>query len=709
MTFSSTQAGGTWSSSDATIATINNNSGVITPVAAGAATMTYTVAGTGGCADATATRTVTVTAAPVAGTLSGGQAICTSGTTTFTSTQAGGTWSSSDATKATINNNSGLINGVAGGTVTMTYTVAGTGGCADATATRTVTVTAAPVAGTLAGGQAICTSGTTTFTSTQVGGIWTSSDATIATINNRTGLIAAVAAGTATMTYTVAGTGSCSDATATRTVTVTAAPVAGTLAGGQAICTSGTTTFTSTQAGGIWTSSDATKATINNNSGVINGVAGGIITMTYTVAGTGGCADVTATRTVTVTAAPVAGTLSGGQAICMGSSTAFTSTQAGGAWTSSDATIASINSISGLINGIAGGSATMTYTVAGTGSCADATATRTVTVTAIPSAPTGTGASRCGTGTVTLGATPSTAGDVINWYSNTALTAQVGTGASFPTPSISTTTPYYITESSSGCASTYATVTATINQVPSAPGVKDVDYCQNAAAVALSATGANLMWYLQDGTSSSSAPVPSTTAGGSTTYYVTASNGTCESGKSSITVNVNAITAYAGGPVINVDEGLPYTIKGSAKGDNITITWSPGIYLSNTHIQQPVITTGVDGFYTMNVISADGCAASDNVQVLILKKVVIPNAFSPNGDGINDTWMIQYIEQYTTATVSIFNRYGQVIFESPRGAYAAKPWDGTYKGSPVPVGTYYYIIKLSDNKAPISGAISVIK
>ena len=712
--FSSTQAGGAWTTSDATIATIGNTTGSITGVATGTATMTYTVTGTGGCTDATATRTVTVTAGPNPGTLSGGQAICSGGgSTTFSSTQAGGAWTSSDATIATIGNTTGIVSGVAGGTATMTYTVTGTGGCMDVTATRTVTVTTAASAGTLSGTQAVCMAGTSTFSSTQAGGTWSTSDATIATINNITGVITTVAAGTATMTYTVAGTGGCTDATATRTVTITAAPLPGTLSGGQAICSNGgSTIFSSTQAGGTWSTSDATIATIGSTTGTISGVAGGTATMTYTVAGTGGCMNVSATRTVTVTTAAVSGTLSGNQGICKGATTTFVSTQAGGAWSTSDATIATIGNVSGLVSGIAGGTATMTYTVAGMGSCTDATATRTVTVTPIPLAPTGTDVSRCGAGTVTLSATATTAGDALNWYSNASLTSSVGSGTSYTTASISTTTPYYVTESSAGCASTAAIVTATINQIPNPPVTHDVNYCQNATAVALSATGANLMWYSPDGSSSSTAPVPSTVSGGSTTYYVTASSGTCESSKSALVVNVDSITAYAGGPVIRVNEGVPFTIHGNAAatGNNtVSITWSPSMYLSNAHIQNPVITTSMDGVYTMNVSTSDGCAASDNLQVMILKKVVIPNAFSPNGDGINDTWIIQYLEEYLSATVTIFNRYGQIVFQSPAGAYPNKPWDGTYKGTVVPVGTYYYIIKLSDNSQPLSGSISVIK
>ena len=296
------------------MATVDATTGVITPVSAGTATITYTVTGTGGCSDATATRTVTVTTAPNAGTLSGTQAVCSNGTTTFISSgDAGGAFSTSDPLVATVDATTGVITPVSAGTATITYTVTGTGGCSDATATRTVTVTTAPNAGTLSGTQAVCSNGTTTFISSgDAGGAFSTSDPLVATVDATTGVITPVSAGTATITYTVTGTGGCSDATATRTVTVTTAPNAGTLSGTQAVCSNGTTTFISSgDAGGAFSTSDPLVATVDATTGVITPVSAGTATITYTVTGTGGCSDATATRTVTVTTAPNAGTLSG--------------------------------------------------------------------------------------------------------------------------------------------------------------------------------------------------------------------------------------------------------------------------------------------------------------------------------------------------------------------------------------------------------------
>jgi gliding motility-associated-like protein len=84
----------------------------------------------------------------------------------------------------------------------------------------------------------------------------------------------------------------------------------------------------------------------------------------------------------------------------------------------------------------------------------------------------------------------------------------------------------------------------------------------------------------------------------------------------------------------------------------------------------------------------------------------VPNAFSPNGDGINDVWVLEFLETYANCRVEIFDRYGTKLFSS---IGYNRPWDGTFKGSPVPVATYYYIIDKRDGEAPLSGYVVVLR
>ncbi len=92
--------------------------------------------------------------------------------------------------------------------------------------------------------------------------------------------------------------------------------------------------------------------------------------------------------------------------------------------------------------------------------------------------------------------------------------------------------------------------------------------------------------------------------------------------------------------------------------------------------------------------------------VKVFQKVIVPNAFSPNADGINDTWDIKKLETYPGAEVFVYNRYGQPVFHS--NGYN-KPWNGTFNNQPLPVGTYYYVIDVKNGLPRLSGWVVVLR
>lgn len=89
-----------------------------------------------------------------------------------------------------------------------------------------------------------------------------------------------------------------------------------------------------------------------------------------------------------------------------------------------------------------------------------------------------------------------------------------------------------------------------------------------------------------------------------------------------------------------------------------------------------------------------------------LSSIVVPSAFTPNGDGVNDLWQIKGIERYPYALVQVFNRYGQKVFES--NGYT-QPFDGTERGTQLPPGVYYYIINLKANCSLLSGSLTLVR
>jgi len=91
--------------------------------------------------------------------------------------------------------------------------------------------------------------------------------------------------------------------------------------------------------------------------------------------------------------------------------------------------------------------------------------------------------------------------------------------------------------------------------------------------------------------------------------------------------------------------------------------------------------------------------------------VRFPSAFTPDKDFVNDFWEIPNIDEYFPENkVKIYNRWGELLFESEKGKYSINPWDGKHKGKSLAVGSYYYIIQLNEqNQEDKSGSVSIIK
>jgi len=153
-------------------------------------------------------------------------------------------------------------------------------------------------------------------------------------------------------------------------------------------------------------------------------------------------------------------------------------------------------------------------------------------------------------------------------------------------------------------------------------------------------------------------------------------------------------------------EGGNAILLGSGTGNGLTYVWSPSSGLNNINIPQPTVTPTNDITYVLEATSADGCVANDEVFVKVLKTPTIPNTFSPNGDGVHDKWEINYLSTYQGCTVEIYNRYGQLVFQST--GYN-KPWDGTFKDKLLPAGTYYYIINPKNGRKQMSGFVDIIR
>ncbi len=357
--------GGSWSSSNTAAATVGSLTGQVLGITPGTTTITYSL-GTG----CTVNKMISVNATPAA--ITGALSACAGTTTTLSDATAGGAWSSPPAYDpiATINA-SGKVSALSAGTDTISYSH---NGCA-ATAVFTVYATPAIITGV----KTMCAGATTILNNTVTGGVWTSANTAIATVGT-TGTVSGIAAGTATISYSL---GTCYALT---TVTVNPLPDAGSISGLSLICTGSHITLTDAAAGGTWSASNAHVSV--DATGTANGNTAGTDTISYTVIN--GCGTAVATKTVTVNAAPTAGTIIGPTTVCAGATINLSDAVTGGSWSSSATGIATISS-AGVVTGASAGSVIISYTV--TYSCGTATATSIIGVTAAPAAGTITGAS----------------------------------------------------------------------------------------------------------------------------------------------------------------------------------------------------------------------------------------------------------------------------------------------------------------------------
>ncbi|MDO7888057.1 T9SS type B sorting domain-containing protein [Hymenobacter cheonanensis] len=175
-----------------------------------------------------------------------------------------------------------------------------------------------------------------------------------------------------------------------------------------------------------------------------------------------------------------------------------------------------------------------------------------------------------------------------------------------------------------------------------------------------------------------------------------------------IVVRIQPPVVVNAGPDKEILAGTSVVLEGSADG-TYPVTWTPSASLTipasdPLHpIAAPLVTTT----YTLSA-GAGGCASSDQVTVTVRPAIRIPNAFTPNGDGRDDTWQIEFIEQFPDNTVTVFNRWGNKIF-SAENYSRANEWRGDINGQPAPVGTYYYVVV---TKGPLgksyAGSITIL-
>ncbi len=257
-----------------------------------------------------------------------------------------------------------------------------------------------------------------------------------------------------------------------------------------------------------------------------------------------------------------------------------------------------------------------------------------------------------------------------------------------------------------GCSKTDSISLQVLPKVQVVAG-KDETICEGSTVTLQATPGLSYTWSPATGLSSATVFNPVANPTDTTLYRVIAKDQNGCTSSDTMAVNVLKTPLADAGPDLVVMEGQSVTLKSTVRGSNVSLYWTPASFMTSSNTPAPTVSPTEDITYTLTVASNAGCGISkDDVVVRVLKKVIVPNAFSPNGDGINDLWNIKDLNGYFQSTTAVFNRYGQEVFRS-RGY--ARAWDGMMNGKPVPPGSYYYLIDLKVAGIVLSGWVLLIR
>ncbi len=367
------------------------------------------------------------------------------------------------------------------------------------------------------------------------------------------------------------------------------------------------------------------------------------------------------------------------------------------------------------------GSASHTYTTAGSynvvlvvtsdNNCTD-TARQTATVNALP-AVTFTAPDAClGNATAFVNQTTITTGSVAsqNW--------DVGDGNSYTTASAVhtyTTTGQYTVMltaiSDKGCQAS-TTATAMVYELPT--GITTATpACYGTAngTTTVNVTGGSPAYTYNWNNGSNTANATNLYAGTYTVTVTDAHNCTATA-QAIVTEPATAllVTTTPAAPVIVIGESVTINLSNSYNDANAVYSISPPYGLSCTDCAQPEASPYQSTDYFVQATDANGCTGTGEFTVKVDEAipVFLPNVFTPNSDGANDTWGV-FSKSVKQMNVAVFNRWGEKVFETNS---LNDTWNGEYQGKPSPAGIYTYtgyIVYLNDANRPLKGTLTLMR
>ena len=256
-----------------------------------------------------------------------------------------------------------------------------------------------------------------------------------------------------------------------------------------------------------------------------------------------------------------------------------------------------------------------------------------------------------------------------------------------------------------GCTITSTYSIGTLVQIDADAGVDDT-VCVADPIILDGTGGGDYLWSPSATLSDSAVADPIANPIDTTTYYLTVTIGNCVD-VDSVTIYTYEIPPVDAGDSLQIPTGASIGLNSSGVQTGWQYSWEPAEFLDNSGITNPLASPEESTTFYVTVVDDNGCTNSDSVYVEVLPGITFPDGISPNGDGINDTWIIDNIDLFDDAMVEVYNRWGQMLFQSAPG-YPV-PWDGRFNGKDLPVGTYYYVIYSDNFEDPFTGPITIIR
>jgi len=723
---------GTWTliSGSGTIANLNSNFSTVSGLALGANVFEWTVSSPG-CPSSSDQVIITVAAFLPIADAGVDQTLCTSATTLAANTAPAGsigTWSVISGSTAfnNINSNTSDVTNLNVGINTLIWSIANP---ACPTVTDTVLITVVNGLSTADAGldQQICSSTTNLNADLPIFGIgiWTliSGTATITSPNSNNTSITNLGVGNNVLEWTITGSG-CPPNSDQIIITVNLINDLADAGSNATLCGNSTSLNANVPLAGItgtWTSltPSVTFSNVNDQNAVVSNLQNGANTLIWTFTNTAGCPSSADTIVVNSVSNPSTADAGTDKTICGDNTTlsAVAPTSGSGNWSviSGNANITNASSPSTPVNGLSNGNIVFVWTVS---NAPCPLSSDTVTITVFPSlspAIAGADASICDTQysmnavTPTLGTGTWTiltgSGTISNVNAANSTVTNLGTGIN----------TFLWTVANGTCPDLTDQISIVVAEPPSiAAAGGDIQTCtQNTALAATTPLIGTGIWTVTQGSASITNPSnPNTSitilSPGGASFSWQVSNGICPSSSDDLSVVLlNGSDAANAGEDVTIAIGDSTTLNGTGGTIN---SWEPPRGLSCIDCPNPIAYPDTTTMYYLSVTDDNGCKSIDSVLVTVdeTKGWYLPNAFTPDANGVNDV-LYFYGTGVKEFILQVFDRWGAKVFETTD---AKVGWDGSYKGKPALSGVYAYLLTItfkSTEVEQVKGNLNLIR